>query len=207
MGAVESWPHVFHPGTANAPLCVTLHGTGADEHDPIGLGHALMPGSPILSPRGKVSENGMNRWFRRLSEGVFDIDDVIVRAGELAAFITDAKAHYDITGPVVAIGFSNGANIASATALLHPTVIQTVVGFSGMYPFGDRDPIGDVSGVSLFMANGSTDFMAPIDSVHRLESIASKHGASVTSFVRPGGHGITQEDVTEASQWLRDRGF
>ncbi len=203
MSAVDSWPHVWIPGEAGAPLALMLHGTGADEHDLLVLGKTLLPGSPILSPRGRVSENGMNRWFARMGEGIFDVDDVIARAGELADFLRDAKAHYGVDGaPVVAVGFSNGANIASALALLHPGSVRAVAAFSGMYPFGDRDPVADASGVSLFLANGTDDPMAPLPSVTKLDEVATSHGADVARSVRQGGHGLSEHDLTEARKWL-----
>ena len=203
MSGVSSWAHVFHEGSPQGPVVLTLHGTGADEHDLIPLAKALLPDAPVLSPRGKVSEQGMNRWFARLAEGVFDVDDVIARAAELAQFVTEAQAHYGLQEqPIVAVGFSNGANMATATALLHPRMVSTAVAFSGMYPFGDRDPLGDVSGVRVFMANGEADPMAPLSSANRLEEIATTHGAEVTRFTRPGGHGINPDELSRAQQWL-----
>jgi phospholipase/carboxylesterase len=187
-------------------VVLALHGTGADEHDLLGLVATLSPGSPVISPRGRVSEHGMNRWFRRMGEGVFDVEDVIARAAELAGFVTDALAHYDLKGrPLVAVGFSNGANIATATALLHPEVLDTVLAFSGMYPFADQDPMEDVSGVRLFLANGESDPMAPGVSVERLDTIATQHRATVTRLTRPGGHGITEDEVAQAVSWLSPR--
>lgn len=203
MAGVASWPHVFHEGAPRGPVLLTLHGTGADENDLIPLGQTLLPGAPILSPRGRVSEQGMNRWFVRLAEGVFDVDDVIARAAELALFVTEALAHYGLQGrPVVATGFSNGANMATATTLLHPEVVSVAVSFSGMYPFGDCDPIGEVSGVRLFLANGEADPMAPLASVDWLETVATKHGANVSRVTRPGGHGITPDELARAKEWL-----
>jgi phospholipase/carboxylesterase len=203
VSAVESWPHVWIDGDQDTPLALLLHGTGADEHDLIPLGKALLPGSPILSPRGRVSEGGMNRWFARMGEGIFDVDDVIFRAGQLAEFLRDAKAHYGLGDrPVVAVGFSNGANIGSALALLHPTAVRAVAAFSGMYPFGDRDPVVDATGVALFLANGTDDPMAPLPSVTKLDEVASSHGAHVTRSVRPGGHGLGESDLAAAATWL-----
>lgn len=203
MSDVSSWVHVFHDGAGDTPVVLTFHGTGADEHDPIQLGQALVPGAPVLSPRGRVSERGMNRWFARKAEGVFDVDDVVAQSGDLASFIPEALEHYGLNGrSLVAVGFSNGANMASALALLHPEVVNTVVAFSGMYPFGDQDPIGRVDRVRIFMANGDADPMAPLGSGDRLEKLATQKGATVTRFVRPGGHGITPEGVSRASEWL-----
>jgi phospholipase/carboxylesterase len=205
MSELASWPHLYVPGRDDLPVALTLHGTGGDENDVSTLGQVLMPGSTILSPRGRVSEGGMNRWFRRLGEGVFDVDDVIVRSGELADFIVWATENYGLGGrTIVALGFSNGANIASATALLHPDILNRAVVLSGMYPFGDRDPIGDATAVALLVANGTHDPMAPLESATRLENIATEHGARVTRSLRSGGHGITQDDVVAATEWIRD---
>jgi len=200
---LDAWPHLFTPGEPGAPVLLTLHGTGGDEREITALAAHLDPRAGVLSPRGRVSEGGANRWFRRLREGVFDVDDVIVRAGELAAFITSARTRYAITdAPLIAVGFSNGANIALATALLHPHVLSQVVAFSGMYPFGDRDPMSDLTGVELLLLNGSADPMAPAASVDVLEGTASAHGASVTRQTRPGGHGIDQSELVAAREWL-----
>lgn len=201
---LAEWPHTFTEGAApDAPVVLTLHGTGGDEHEIAALGAAIVPGAAILSPRGRVREGMANRWFRRLGEGVFDVDDVIARAGELAAFVTAAREYYGLEGrTLVATGFSNGANIALATALLHPDVVSRVVAFSGMYPFGDREPIGDITGVELLVLNGTGDPMAPSASVDVLERTATAHGASVTRISRPGGHGIDRSELRAATAWL-----
>lgn len=205
MTTLDQWPHLFHPGVDTGPIALTLHGTGGSEHDSVQLAQLLLPGAPVLSPRGRVSERGMNRWFRRAGEGVFDVDDVIARAHELAGFITQAVATYECADrPVVALGFSNGANIGQATALLHPGVLSTVVALSGMYPFGDRDPIGDATGVKIFSSGGDLDPMAPAESANRLVSLATEHGAVVTRVTRPGGHGMTADEVDTARAWLSD---
>lgn len=204
---LDAWPHTFTEGsTADAPVVLTLHGTGGDEHEIAALGAALVPGAAILSPRGRVLEGMANRWFRRLGEGVFDVDDVIARAGELAAFVTAARERYGLEGrSLIATGFSNGANIALATALLHPDVLSTAVAFSGMHPFADREPSGGAAGVSLLLLNGDQDPMAPAASVDRLEAYASARGASVDRHRRPGGHGIDRAELAAAQQWVAAR--
>ncbi|MDP4823600.1 MAG: alpha/beta hydrolase, partial [Aestuariivirgaceae bacterium] len=113
-----SYIHRFEPGNAASPPLLLLHGTGGNEEDLLPLGRAISPGSALLSPRGKVLENGMPRFFRRLSEGVFDFADVRLRAGELAAFVGEARAAYGLAAPI-AVGYSNGANIAAAMLMLH----------------------------------------------------------------------------------------
>lgn len=208
---VGAWPHAFRQGAPGAPILLLLHGTGGNEEEISGLAPHLDSNATILAPRGRVSEQGMNRWFRRLGEGNFDVDDVIVRAGELATFITAAREHYGLGNQsIIAVGFSNGANIGLATALLHPTVISRVVALSGMYPFGDRDPLADVgegitdvSAVELLLLNGATDPMAPAASVRRLETVATSHGVSVQRHERAGGHGIDATELEKATAWIQ----
>jgi len=201
---LDEWPHLFIEGaSADAPVVLTLHGTGGDEREIAALGTALVPGAAVLSPRGRVLEGPSNRWFRRLGEGVFDVDDVIARAGELAAFVVAARARYALEHrALIATGFSNGANIALATAMLHPDAVSRVVAFSGMHPFADREPGGTSAGVELLLLNGDHDPMAPAASVTRLEQFASARGASVTRNTRPGGHGIDGLEVQAAQEWL-----
>ncbi|TDK24647.1 alpha/beta hydrolase [Arthrobacter crusticola] len=197
------WPHVFEPGDPGTPVLLLLHGTGGSEHDLLPLAPRLSPGAGILSPRGPVSENGMNRWFRRLREGVFDTADVVARAGELAGFLGWAREAYGLGDrPVAAVGFSNGANIALATALLHPGELDRVVAFSGMYPL-DAHPVDtDLAGTRVALFNGAEDPMAPQDSVERLTAVLQSHGADVERATHPGGHGITADDVTAAALWI-----
>lgn len=206
--ALPDWPHLFHPGAAeDGPVLLTLHGTGSNEHEIATLAPRLDPRAGVLSPRGLVRENGMPRWFRRLGEGVFDVDDVLTRAGELAGFLRAAREHYDLGArPLVAVGFSNGANIALATAMLHPDVLSRVVALSGMYPFGDRDAAGDLDGVRVTTLNGSEDPMAPLASVEHLVAVLRERGAQVDQHVRPGGHGITPEDLATAADAVRRAG-
>jgi len=201
---LDAWPHLFTEGAStDAPVILTLHGTGGDEREIAALGTALVPEAAVLSPRGRVLEGGANRWFRRLGEGVFDVDDVIARAAELATFVDAARERYGLEGrPLLATGFSNGANIALATALLHPDVLTRVAAFSGMYPFGDREPQLSATGVALLLLNGDQDPMAPAASVARLEEFASARGASVTRRSRPGGHGIDQGELAAAQEWV-----
>ena len=120
MSAGLSFVHRYEPAAQpERPPLLLLHGTGGDEHDLIPLGRMLAPGAALLSPRGKVLEGGMPRFFRRLAEGVFDEEDVRKRAHDLADFVETARAAYGLPAPV-AVGFSNGANIAAALLLLRP---------------------------------------------------------------------------------------
>lgn len=186
-----AWPHTRREGE---PLVLALHGTGGDEHQMAGLVDALLPHAGVLAPRGRVSEGGANRWFRRLAEGVFDVDDVEARADELASAITEPVT--------LAVGFSNGANMALATAMRHPEVVPAVIAFSGMYPFGDREVTTDLTGLRVLLVGGAADPMAPRASVDRLETALRTAGADVTRAERPGGHGITEDDLESARAWL-----
>lgn len=203
-GRMLDWPHLWRDGDADRPVLLMLHGTGGNETEISRLAELLDPGAAVLAPRGRVSENGMNRWFRRLAEGVFDVDDVRFRAAELVAFLAAATEHYGFgSRPVIAVGLSNGANIALAAALLHPGSVSRVVAFSGMFPLDDRALETDLSSSRVILLNGETDPMAPTASVDRLTAVLRERGADVTRRVRPGGHGVAQQDLDAAREWIR----
>ncbi|MCA4134568.1 alpha/beta hydrolase [Arthrobacter sp. M4] len=200
---LTDWPHLYVPGQPGAPVFLLLHGTGGDERSLRPLAVELDPDAGMLAPRGRVSEDGMNRWFRRHAEGVFDVDDVISRSADLAGFIEAAREQYGLDGrAIVAVGFSNGANIALATALLHPASLDRVVAFSGMYPLGERESSSDLTASRILMVNGDADPMAPLPSVTRAVGALRGRGAEVEQHLRPGGHGIAQADLTAAREWL-----
>lgn len=199
----SDWPHLYQEGRPDRPLLLMLHGTGSNEQDIAALAAELDPGAAVLAPRGRTQENGMLRWFARRGEGNFDVDDVILRAGELAGFITGAQQHYDVGNrQIIAVGFSNGANIGLATAMLHPKVLNRVVSFSGMYPFGDRTMDGPLTDGNFLVLNGKSDPMAPLASVTTLVGELQRRGADVGQVLRDGGHGIDGSDLAAARQWL-----
>ena len=183
-------PHVFVPAdepAARAPLLL-LHGTGGDEYDLLPLRDELSPGAAVLSVRGAVTENGMPRFFRRLREGVFDEDDLRRRADELAAFVADASAEYAIAeGALVAVGFSNGANIASALMLRRPGLLRAAVLLSAMIPFAEP-PDADLSGTLIVVSNGELDPMIPQGMTEQLVRQFRERGAEVVALPHPGGH-------------------
>jgi phospholipase/carboxylesterase len=200
---VTGWPHLYNPGEADAPVLLMLHGTGGNEHEIAALATDLHPGAGVLAPRGQVQEHGLLRWFRRHGEGVFDVEDVIARAGDLAGFIEAAREHYGLGNrALVAVGFSNGANIALATAILHPKALNRVIAFSGMYPFADREGAADLAGSRFLILNGETDPMAPLTSVNTLITALHQNRATAEQVLRPGGHGIAQTDLAAAKGWL-----
>ncbi|PXW53964.1 alpha/beta hydrolase [Methylobacterium sp. B4] len=193
--------HRFEPGPdPAAPPLLLLHGTGGDEADLLPLGRALSPGSALLSPRGPVLENGMPRFFRRLAEGVFDEADVRRRAADLAAFVAQARVAYGLAAPV-AVGFSNGANIAAATLLLHPEALAGAVLLRAMVPLAEAPP-ADLVGRPVLLLSGAFDPIVPAENAERLAAGLERAGARVTHTVNPAGHGLSQADLSAAGPWL-----
>ena len=187
---------------AGSTTLLLLHGTGGDESDLLPLGRALLPGAGILSPRGKVLERGAPRFFRRLAEGVFDQEDLARRTTELADFIVSAARAYDLRPDgVVAVGFSNGANIAASLLLRRPGVLRGAVLLSPMVPF-EPEPLPDLRGTSVFIGAGRTDPMVPADQTERLAALLREAGADVTLHWEEGGHGVTKGEVDAAAQWI-----
>ena len=195
--------HRYLPGDDDSgPTLLLLHGTGGSEEDLIPLAQDLAPGAAILSPRGKVSEYGAARFFRRLAEGVFDQEDLIFRTHELAEFIEAAAEEYGFdSSKVVAVGYSNGANIAASIILLHPGLLRAAVLFRAMVPF-EPELTPDLSGMPIFMAAGRMDRMIPPDNTRRLADILAEAGAEVDLRWRNVGHPLTYEEVGEAKEWL-----
>jgi predicted esterase len=198
--------HVFRaPASAHAPTLLLLHGTGGNEHDLIPLADTLAPGAGVLSPRGKVLERGMPRFFRRLSEGVFDLDDLRIRTRELAAFVAAAATHYGLDPKgIVAVGFSNGANIAASTLLLEPGVLAGAILFRAMVPIVP-DPLPALGGTPVFMSNGRTDPLIPAAEAERLAGLLRQAGAIVDIEWQPGGHQLTRQDLAQAQKWWLGR--
>ena len=193
--------HVFKPG-ASATTLLMLHGTGGDEQDLLPLAKMLMPDAAVLSPRGQVLENGMPRFFRRLAEGVFDEQDLRERAGDLARFITSAATRhgFDPHG-VIAVGFSNGANIASAVLLLHPGTSGGAIVIRGQVPL-TPDPLPALQGAPVLISNGRSDPLVKPEETERLANLLRAAGAEVTVAWQPGGHQLTQADIALARTWL-----
>jgi predicted esterase len=193
--------HEFVPGTSNRTLLL-LHGTGGNERDLIALGRELDPNAALLSPRGKVLENGMPRFFRRLAEGVFDLEDLKKRTNELADFVAAAAQHYGFAADkVVAVGYSNGANIAASLLLLRPEILSAAILFRAMVPLvPDKQP--KLSSVRVWIGAGSYDPIIPTSETKRLAELLRKAGADVTMRHFPAGHELTPDDVEAARDWL-----
>ncbi len=196
--------HRFLPGSGTGPrmTLLLLHGTGGDEQDMVPLGRQLAPNADLLSPRGKVLENGMPRFFRRFSEGVFDEEDVKLQAGELAEFVREASLAYGFHGnSVVGVGYSNGANIAAALHFLHPRVLAGSVLFRPMVPLVPN-PLPDLSGVRVFVSSGLRDPVVPRRENDRLVNLLRETGATVTVRWADAGHEIGEGNTRPARKWL-----
>lgn len=192
------------PGSeyAGGTTLLLLHGTGGDEEDLVPLGRALVLGAGLLSPRGQVLERGMPRFFRRVAEGVFDQEDLARRTGELAEFITAAATTYGLDRDgIVAVGFSNGANIAASVLLRRPGLLRAAVLLSPMVPF-EPDAPPDLSGIPVFIGAGRGDPIAPPAQSERLAELLRRFGADVALHWEPGGHSIADGEVTAARVWL-----
>ncbi len=160
----------------------------------------ISPESALLSPRGRVLEHGMPRFFRRLAEGVFDEADVRRRANELGEFVVEARKQYGIAAPI-AVGFSNGANIAAALLLLQPDVLAGAILLRAMVPLSDP-PTADLAGKPVLLLSGQLDPIVPASNSTKLAALLSEAGASVSHRVLPAGHQLSQADVTLARGWI-----
>jgi phospholipase/carboxylesterase len=201
MSTDLSFVHRFEPGSRpEAPPLLLLHGTGGDENDLLPLGQAIAPGASLLSVRGQVLEHGMPRFFRRLAEGVFDEDDVRRRANDLADFVEAARRRYGISAPV-ALGYSNGANIAAAVLLLRPQMLAGAILLRAMVPLS-KPPQPDLSGKPVLIVSGQYDPIIPASNSTRLAGQLSDAGATVQNPVLPAGHQLSQADLTIARDWM-----
>jgi phospholipase/carboxylesterase/glyoxalase family protein len=168
----------------------------------IPLGQELLPGAALLSVRGKVLENGMPRFFRRFAEGVFDVEDLKFRADELSGFVDAARKQYGLDNKtLVAVGYSNGANIAAGLILLHPHLLPAAVLFRAMVPF-KVDPAPNLAGTSILLNAGRRDFIASPENVNELAGIFRAGGADVSIHWHNGGHELGQDDLDAAKSWL-----
>ncbi|MBN9450370.1 MAG: alpha/beta hydrolase [Bosea sp.] len=193
--------HVFEPGSepARRPLLL-LHGTGGDERDLLSLGHTVAPGASLLSPRGKILEGSASRFFRRLAEGVFDEADLKRRTDELAEFVLWAQERYGLPAPI-ALGFSNGANIAAALLLQRPDILAGAALLRAMVPFAEP-PRADLAGKPVLILSGAFDPIVPKASAERLAWQLGENGAVVEHRVLPAGHGLGQADIGLLGDWL-----
>jgi predicted esterase len=200
-----SFEHVYSPGDDGSTLLL-LHGTGGDEHDLVPLASQIAPASGVLSPRGKVLENGVSRrFFRRLAVGDLDIPDLLERTDELAAFVTSSAGRYGFDpARVEAVGFSNGANIAVSLLFRHPGLLAGAALLRPMLPY-EPDPDLDLEGTRVFISAGGRDPLVPAEQSRALAERLSDAGARVAlEMDDAGGHGLSQSDLVALAAWLQE---
>jgi phospholipase/carboxylesterase len=196
-------PFVFrHIPGSTARTLLLLHGTGGNESDLLPIGRAVAPDATLLSPRGKVLEGSMPRFFRRLAEGVFDQADLVLRTDELAAFVREqvTQLNLDPAG-VTAVGFSNGANITASLLFRHPGLLSQAVLWRAMVPFESTGANG-LAGTRVRLGEGRFDPIVPVANAERLAQLLRSHGAEVTLDWREAGHQLQPGEVEEARAWL-----
>lgn len=194
--------HRFRPGRGSKLTLLLLHGTGGNEEDLITLGTALAPDASLLSPRGKVIENGMPRFFRRLAEGVFDVEDLKFRSKELADFVKAASVRYGFESKqVVLVGYSNGANIAAGMLLAGSLLPAGALLFRPMVPLTPEE-LPNLKGIPVFISAGRFDQVVPLGEVERLSRLFVEAGAEVTLNWENGTHALAGQEVKKAANWL-----
>jgi phospholipase/carboxylesterase len=198
--------HIFKQGTnQDGPTLLLLHGTGGNERDLLPLAEMIAPEYPVLGVRGNVSENGMPRFFRRLSEGVFDEEDLVYRTKELKEFIDECADKYSFDrSKVIAIGYSNGANIAASMMYHYKDAIYGALLFHAMVPIRGLE-MPDLTGTPVFIAAGENDPLIPAKETKELMDDLTKANADVTEFWTRGGHQLTREEVVKAAEWFKEK--
>lgn len=202
MSVTDTFTYRFVPAEKSRRTLLVLHGTGGNENDLLPVGRMLDPESALLSPRGKVLENGAPRFFRRLREGVFDEKDVILRANELADFVAAVVEEEKLDAlNIVAVGYSNGANIASAMMLLRPEILRGAVLFRGQVPLVP-EKLPELAGKAVLLLSGKFDPIVDADNAGTLAKMLRDAGAEVTHTLQQSGHELSRVDIDEAREWL-----
>lgn len=206
MNAIDRHVYEWIPASQpDAPTLLLLHGTGGDERDLLELGGMLRPGAALLSPRGNVLEHGAPRFFRRLAEGVFDLDDLHRRTKELNEWLAAASARYGFSPEhTYAVGFSNGANIAASLLLSQSAALAGAVLFRAMVPF-EPASAPDLAGRAVLLSEGQADPIIPTANAERLAAVLRDAGADVELVWQRAGHQLTSADVAVAQRWLATR--
>jgi predicted esterase len=204
LGFVHRWI----PVDGASETVLALHGTGGDENDLLPLVAAVAPGKNVLSPRGKVLEMGMPRFFRRRAEGVFDLDDLVARANELADFVAGAATSYGFDkSKVVALGYSNGANVAASMMLLRPEALSAGALLRAMKPFEPADvgaDLPDLSTARVLTISGAHDPIVPARSTEGLVELLRRAGADVSTHTSPAGHELIRPDLDLVAEWFSE---
>lgn len=198
--------HIYLPSddASDKRIMLLFHGTGGNEHDLIPIARNIAPGAGIFGVRGNISEQGMPRFFRRLAEGVFDEVDIHNRSAELHTFIREAADFYDFdTDNLISVGYSNGANIATAINFLHPGLLKKNILLRPMTPL-IPEVAPDLSGTSVFLLFGGIDPLMPPGETDKLNNLYKEFGADVKVNIEPTGHQLSHIDLEKAAIWIQD---
>jgi phospholipase/carboxylesterase len=197
--------HIYKEGKEGKPTLLLLHGTGGTENDLLPIGNFIDPEAGILSVRGEVLENGMPRFFRRLAEGVFDLEDLVKRTEDLNAFIGKAAEDYGFDrGNVIAVGYSNGANIAASLMFHYEDALKGAILHHPMVPIRDKE-LPSLKGTTVFIGAGTNDPICPMDEAKDLQSLLEGAGAEVQIHWENFGHSLTQTEIQAAAAWYQNK--
>lgn len=197
--------HILKKGQVNGPTLLLLHGTGGTERDLLPIAEMVDPDANVLSVRGNILENGMPRFFKRLKEGVFDLEDLIKQTKILAKFIDDASEKYQFDrDQVIAIGYSNGANIAGSLLFHYADVLKGAILHHPMVPIREVD-LPNQKDTAIFIGAGENDPMCPAEESVDLERLLTDKGADVTVHWERNGHQLTQTEVNAAREWYQEQ--
>ena len=199
--STDSYVHLARPGDPGGPLVFAFHGTGGSEAQFADFIAGTLPDAALVAPRGDVSEMGAARFFRRTGEGVYDMDDLSARREKMAGFIAAHRARH-VGGPVIGLGYSNGANILAAVAFEHPGLFDALVLMHPLIPWTPAPQLG-LKGRQVLITAGRAD---PICSWPRTETLTDwfrAQGANVTLADHPGGHEVTQDELKAVQDGLR----
>jgi phospholipase/carboxylesterase len=198
--STDAYIHRAVAGAPGAPLLFLFHGTGGDENQLVSLGQEMLPGASIVSPRGDVSEYGAARFFRRTGEGIYDMDDLALRTGRMAAFV---RAHIAAQkgSAVLGLGYSNGANILASMIFLEPDLFDAAVLMHPLIPF-EPQVKGSLSGKRILITAGRRDPICPPNLTARLDAHLRSAGADVTLHWHEGGHEIRPDEIEAARHFL-----
>ncbi|SHF71513.1 alpha/beta hydrolase [Ornithinibacillus halophilus] len=196
--------HIFQEGSDRSkPTLLLLHGTGGTERDLLPLAKEIDPEANVLSVRGNVLENGMPRFFKRLAEGVFDEEDLVLRTKELYDFLDEAADRYDFDrNNIVAVGYSNGANIAGSLLFHYQDALKAAILHHPMVPRRGVE-LPDLSTKHVFIAAGKNDPICPSQESEELQSLLENAGANVVLHWENMGHQLTYSEVQAASTWYK----
>lgn len=196
--------HVYKERNAKGKTLLLLHGTGGDEKDLLPIADIIDPAANILSVRGQVLESGSNRFFKRLAMGVFDLEDLVFRTKRLKEFVDWAADHYDFDrNQVIAVGYSNGANIAASILFHYKDALQRAILFHPMVPINKVLP--DLTGIKVLICAGENDPICPPQQAQQLYDMLFMAKADVTLLWQPDGHRLTMEEIVESKSWYEKK--